>query len=93
MCPSKICSIAWLILLMLPVIAGAAGIPADEAGRCRYGAEHMIEFARQSLSEPRSRPERVEKRRKLVEDWTARLEHGDDPCAVYVDIQRAATTF
>jgi hypothetical protein len=73
--------------------AGTAALPDDGAGRCRYGAEYMIEIARQSLSEPSSRPERIEKRRKLVDDWTAQLEKGEDPCLVYLDIQNAATTF
>lgn len=53
----------------------------------------MIEFAKQALKEPRSRPERVEKRRKLLEEWDRRLKQGEDPCAVYMDIQKAATTF
>lgn len=65
----------------------------DETKRCRYGADHMIEFAKQSLSEPTSRPERIEKRRKLVENWSSRLKKGEDPCLVYIDIQKAATTF
>ena len=68
-------------------------LPDDQAGRCRYGAEHMIEFGKQGLTEPGSRPEEVEKRRKLLEEWTRRLEQGEDPCAVYMDIQKAATTF
>ncbi len=70
-----------------------ARIPDDEAKRCRYGVDHMIQFAKQSLSEPTSRPERIEKRRKLVEDWSSRLEQGENPCSVYMDIQKAATTF
>ena len=65
----------------------------DETKMCRSGADHMIEFAKQSLSEPTSRPERTEKRRKLVEDWSSRLKKGEDPCLVYIDIQKAATTF
>ena len=73
--------------------SGSAGIPDDEAGRCKYGAVHMIEFAKQSLSEPTSRPERIEKRRKLVEGWSSRMEKGEDPCLVYMDIQKAAATF
>ena len=86
------------IFFVLPLTAwtqssGNAGIPDDEAKRCRYGADHMIEFAKQSLSEPTSRPERIEKRRKLVEDWSSQLDKGENPCLVYMDIQKAATTF
>ena len=68
-------------------------LPADEAGRCRYGAEHMIEFAKQTLSGETGHSERVEKRRKLIEEWTSRLKKGEDPCRVYMDIQKAATSF
>ena len=69
------------------------GVNEDKAKMCRYGADHMIQFATQSLSEPTSRPERVEKRRKLVENWSSRLRKGEDPCFVYTDIQKAAATF
>ena len=82
--------------LSLPAIAWcqtADSLPADQAGRCRYGAEHMIEFAKQSLTDGRSRPKTIEKRRKLIEEWTVRLKRGEDPCVVYLDIQKAATTF
>ena len=68
-------------------------LPDDEAGRCRYGAEHMIAVAKESLSDLRSQPEKIEKRKKLVDDWTSRLEKGEDPCGVYRDIQKVATTF
>jgi len=71
----------------------AKPLPADQAGRCRHGAEYMIEFAKQGLTDPNSSPRTIEKRRKLIEEWTARLKRGDDPCAVYLDIQKAATTF
>lgn len=72
---------------------GTAVIPDDEAKRCRYGADHMIEIAKQSLLEPTSRPERIAKSRKLVEEWLTRLDQGEAPCLVYIDIQKAATTF
>lgn len=65
----------------------------QDQGMCKYAADHMIEIAKQSLTEKSSRPERVEKRRKLVEEWAARLESGEDPCSVYADIQEEATTF
>ena len=58
-----------------------------------YGASHLIEVAKPSLSDSRSRPEQIKKRRKLIEDWSSRLEKGEDPCIVYEDIQKAATTF
>ena len=35
----------------------------------------------------------VAKRRVLVESWKRRLAAGEDPCAVYSDIGKAATTF
>jgi hypothetical protein len=53
----------------------------------------MIEIAKQSLTEPGRRPETIQKRRKLVDEWTSRLKQGGDPCAIYLDIQKAATTF
>ena len=68
-------------------------LPDDEAGRCRYGAEHMIAVAKESLDDLNSRPEKMEKRKKLVDDWISRLDKGEDPCGVYKDIQKAATTF
>ena len=71
----------------------SGAVQDEETKMCRYGADHMIEFSKQSLSEPTSRPERIEKRRKLVEDWSSRIEKGEDPCLVYKDIQKAATTF
>jgi hypothetical protein len=73
--------------------AGPAGLPKDQAGRCRYAAEGMIKFGREALSDPRVRREPNEKRRKLLDEWSARLAKGEDPCRVYLDIQRAATTF
>ena len=83
-------------LLLAPGVAvgqNRGPLPADDAGRCRYGAEHMIELGRKSLDNPRARAERVENRRRLLDEWDARLKRGEDPCAVYRDIHRAATTF
>tara|TARA_R110000782_G_scaffold82663_11_gene162477 strand:- start:950 stop:1135 length:186 start_codon:yes stop_codon:yes gene_type:complete len=60
---------------------------------CKYGADHMIEIAKQSLNEKSSRPERIEKRRTLVEEWSTRMASGEAPCSVYADIQKEATTF
>ncbi len=73
--------------------ARSVALPDDEAGRCKYAAEHMIEIGKISLSDTNSRPARIEKRRKLVEEWSSRLNNGDDPCQVYMDIQKAATMF
>jgi hypothetical protein len=73
------------------VLAGP--LPANQLDRCRDGAEGMIEIAKRSLTEPGSRRRTVEKRRKLIEEWTSRLNRGEDPCAVYPDIHKAATTF
>lgn len=69
------------------------GEAEQEKAMCRYAADHMIKLAQQSLLEKSSRPERIEKRRRLVEDWSSRMENGEDPCSVYADIQQAATTF
>ncbi len=65
----------------------------DESAACRYGAESMITVAQQAVNDPSSRPQRREARRLLMEDWVARLAAGEDPCAVYADIGREATTF
>ncbi|MGB1139318.1 MAG: hypothetical protein ACPG1A_00380 [Halioglobus sp.] len=65
----------------------------QEQAVCKFSADHMIEIAKQSLKEQSSRPERIEQRRKLVEEWTRRMESGEDPCSVYSDIQKAAATF
>ena len=82
-----------LLALAWPQEAGSAAIPDDEAGKCRYGAEHMIVMLKQGLSETKSRRERIEKQRKLVDEWASRLEKGEDPCLVYMDIQKTVTTF
>jgi len=65
----------------------------EDKNMCKYGAEHMIDIAKQSLLEKSSRPERIEKRRKLVEEWSSRMDKGEDPCEVYKDIQKSAATF
>ena len=65
----------------------------DEKRLCKYSAEYMIDIAKQSLKEKSSRPERIEKRRQSVEEWISRMEGGEDPCAVYADIQKEATTY
>jgi len=72
---------------------GPAGLPKDQAGRCRFAAEGMIKIGKESLSDPRVRPALREKRRKLIEEWSSRLAKGEDPCRVYQDIGKAATTF
>ncbi len=87
-----------IVTTLLLVFAGTQALaseptPEQDKSMCEYAANHMIEVAKQSLEEKSSRPERVEARRKLVEDWTSRLENGEDPCSVYADIQRAAPTF
>lgn len=87
-------NVAIFYLLATTLWAQNPGTALDEKAKmCRYGADHMIKFAKQSLSEPTSRPERIEKRRKLVENWSSRLEKGEDPCLVYEDIQKTSTTF
>lgn len=67
--------------------------PDQDKVMCKYGADHMIGVAKQSLLEKSSRPERIEKRRNRVEEWISRMESGEDPCAVYADIKKSATTF
>ena len=81
------------LMLSALLVDAQHGLPDDEAGRCRYGADHMMALARQAVEDPRSRPERSAKRRQLLDDWTSRIEAGEDPCAVYADIQKAATMF
>lgn len=76
-----------------PPLAPSAAQESLEASRCRVAAQAMIDIAGEAANEPSSRPERREARRQLFEDWTARLAAGEDPCVVYEDIGRAATTF
>jgi hypothetical protein len=64
-----------------------------EESTCLYAANAMIDVAREAVNEPRSRPERRESRRLLMQDWVARLEAGETPCSVYADIMASATTF
>lgn len=85
--------IAPFLLLVCAQGSVAGPSSSQEQHVCKYSAEHMIEVAKQSLSDKNARPERVEKRRKLVEDWTSRMEEGEDPCKVYADIQKVANTF
>lgn len=89
-------AIAAILAMSSPAWAqsrGSSPLPADERERCRYGAEHMIEFGKKGLVDPASTSRQIEKRRRLLEEWHTRLERGEDPCAVYLDIQKAATTF
>ncbi len=66
---------------------------SEEGRACLMGANAMIDVAREAVADTRSRPERRESRRELMEDWVARLEEGEDPCSVYGEIGRAATAF
>ena len=84
---------ALAIVLMGNISSVAQERSEQEQAVCKFSADHMIEIAKQSLNEKSSRPERIESRRKLVEDWTRRMESGEDPCSVYSDIQKAAATF
>ena len=83
----------WILAAALVFGGMAYSYAADDDRACREGAEHMVEIGRQALANPDSRPERTAKRRKLVEGWDARLRRGEDPCTVYADIHRAATSF
>ena len=82
-----------MVLLCLAHAPGHASGQQQDRAMCQYSAEHMIEVAKHSLAEKRSRPERIEKRRQLVEQWTARMKKGEDPCKIFADIQKASTTF
>jgi len=87
-----------LASIFLPMIifvqyAVAQDQTEQDQDMCKYAADHMIEVAKQSLTDKNSRPERTEKRRKLVENWSARMEDGEDPCNIYADIQKEATNF
>lgn len=53
----------------------------------------MIDIAREAVNDTRSKEQRRESRRVLMEDWVARLNAGEGPCAVYEDIMLDATTF
>jgi len=86
----RFAAIAILVVFASPVFAqkGAKATPEQ----CRQGAEYMIQVGEQSVAKG-GRPELVEKRRAQVESWKRRLAAGEDPCAVYTDIGKAATTF
>lgn len=84
--------------ILLPVLFVTQSLFANEQAEvekqvCKYSADLMITIAQQSLSEKSSRPERIEERRTLVEEWTSRMESGEDPCVVYDDIQNSVNTF
>jgi len=66
---------------------------SDEARTCLLAANSMIDVAREAVNDTRSRPERRESRRVLMEDWVARLEAGENPCTVYEAIGASSTTF
>lgn len=66
---------------------------SPEARTCLMAANAMINVAREAVNDARSRPERREARRILMEDWVARLEAGEDPCSVYEAIGLSSTTF
>ncbi|WP_157964631.1 hypothetical protein [Algibacillus agarilyticus] len=53
----------------------------------------MIQIAKQSLNDKKSRPERIKKRKQKVEEWVTKIKKGDDPCDVYADIQKSGNTF
>ena len=85
-------------LLACGLWAGAAHsqdrvISPDQSARCREGVVYMIDFGRKALDDPRARPERTEKRRRLLDEWQSRLDRGEEPCEIYRDIHKAATTF
>ena len=87
-----------IFFILFPILISSQSFyvnaqPEQDKVMCKYAADHMIQVAKQSLSENMSRPERIEKRRKLVEEWTSRMESGEDPCTVYADIQKSANTF
>ena len=87
---------AFIISLSLSANAEPEPEPDPEQDKimCKYAADHMIQVAKESLgADKNSRPERTEKRRKLAEEWSSRMEAGEDPCKVYEDIQKAANTF
>jgi hypothetical protein len=60
---------------------------------CLDGANAMIDIAREAVNDTRSREQRRESRRVLMEGWIARLNAGEEPCAVYEDIMLAAIAF
>jgi len=72
---------------------GAQGVSPEQSARCREGVVYMIEFGRKALDDPHSRPERTQKRRRLLDEWQSRLDRGEEPCEIYRDIHKSATTF
>tara|TARA_R110002167_G_scaffold16347_1_gene64120 strand:+ start:183 stop:458 length:276 start_codon:yes stop_codon:yes gene_type:complete len=90
---SRIIKIVFLPLLIWTQSISAQMPANEDTSMCKYAAEHMINVAKESLQDKNSRPERTEKRRKLAEEWSSRIASGEDPCQVYEDIQKAATTF
>jgi hypothetical protein len=53
----------------------------------------MLQTANEAVYNPNSRPERAEKRKKLVEKWKSQLEDGTPPCDIYSEIYKASNTF
>ena len=66
---------------------------SEAAAQCRLAVDGMLEVTLQAINDTRSRPERREARRALYDEWTTRYSAGEDPCLIYADIGRAATTF
>jgi hypothetical protein len=89
----KVITSVLLPITMLVLSSIASAQTKQDESMCKYSAEYMIDIAKQSLSDKNSRPKRIEKRARLVEQWTSRMESGEDPCAVYADIQKQANTF
>ncbi len=74
------------------VALDTANLSAEERV-CLTSANYMIDIAREAAEDTNSRPERRETRRVLMEGWVARLQAGEDPCAVYEDIGASTNTF
>ena len=93
-----------MITKLLPVLASLVLLSAcsqddqtaslsEESRACLMAANAMIDTAREAVNDARSRPERRESRRVLMEDWVARLDGGEEPCFVYADIGQASINF
>ncbi len=75
------------------VKTSVAETESQQVQACKSAVEHMIRVAEESLLSKKSRPQRIEKRRKLVEEWTSRVRRNEDPCQIYEDIFKASATF
>ncbi|MBI5073759.1 MAG: hypothetical protein HZB62_01090 [Nitrospirae bacterium] len=84
-----------LLVIGIPAYSAMAAQtekPAMTQEQCRNGSEYMISMGERAIQDARNNEER-QRRTQLVTDWKTRLSRGEDPCAIYLDIFKAATSF